>query len=310
MWGKIDIPPRGKKGLILSILAFLIVVAVIVGLAWNVSRHRADEMTEATNPPGCPTVEVLAVPGTYESAANDDPIHPHFRANAMLLNVTRPLQQRYSADQVRVYTVPYVAQFRNPRATQETSYNDSRDQGEGRLVAEMERMHQRCPATTFLLTGFSQGAVIAGDVASDIGNDRGPVPAKNVLGVALLADGRRVNDQGINPGRPLEGKGLEVTLGLVGTGLSFLSGSDATMRGRRDDGFGSLNDRTYQLCAANDVICNSTINPLTLVEKGANFLSDNPIHSKYNTNPNVVPGTTATRWIVQWMEKCIATVLT
>ncbi|ALE34622.1 hypothetical protein IY73_03945 [Lawsonella clevelandensis] len=306
MWGKTASPrPKKKRTIIIGVLALVVVLVVIAALLWNVVGNRPGIEKEAVNPPGCPQVEVLAVPGTYESAADDDPIHPHFRRNAMLLNVTNPLQQRYSAAQVRVYTVPYVAQFRNPGAIQEASYNDSRDQGQSRLVAEMNRMHKKCPATQFLLTGFSQGAVIAGDVASEIGNDRGPVPAKNVLGVALLADGRRVNDQGINPGEPLQGKGLEAALGLVGTGLGFLSGSDATMKGRRDDGFGSLNDRTYQLCSVKDIICNATMNPLMLVRKGTNFFSQNPVHGEYNTNPNVVRGMTATQWIVQWMEKLI-----
>lgn len=306
MWGKTAGPsPNKKRNIIIGVLAFLVVLVVIAALLWNVLGNKPSTEREVANPKGCPEVEVLSVPGTYESAVDDDPIHPHFRPNAMLLNVTNPLQQRYSPAQVRVYTVPYVAQFRNPGAMQEASYNDSREQGQSRMEAEMARMHKKCPATKFLLTGFSQGAVIAGDVASEIGNDRGPVPAKNVLGVALLADGRRVNDQGINPGKPLKGKGMEATLGLVGTGLGFLSGSDATMKGRRDEGFGSLNDRTYQLCAPADIICNATINPMTLVEKGTNFFSNNPVHSQYNTNPNVVPGTTATQWIVQWMEKLI-----
>ena len=34
-------------------------------------------------------------------------------------------------------------------------------------------------------------SVIAGDMASDIGNGRGPVDADLVVGVTLIADGRR-----------------------------------------------------------------------------------------------------------------------
>ena len=36
-------------------------------------------------------------------------------------------------------------------------------------------MNNRCPLTSYVIVGFSQGAVIAGDMASDIGNGRGPV---------------------------------------------------------------------------------------------------------------------------------------
>lgn len=313
MWGKETSPQHGKKRSVGIIVLTLLVVVVVVGaLLWNVVGNRPQSKpakTAAVNPAGCPMVEVLAVPGTWESEPNDDPFHPHFRRNAMLLNVTRPLQQHYDSSRVRVYTIPYLAQFRNMNSEHEASYDDSREQGKDRLAAEMSRMNQHCPQTKFLLTGFSQGAVIAGDVASDIGNSRLTIPDKNMLGVTLLADGRRVNGQGINPGKPLNGQGLEVTLGPMGSGLGIISGTDATMKGRRSDGFGVLNERTYQLCSEKDIVCNASKNPVTLIEKGHNFFSNNPIHSQYNTNPDVVPGTTATRWIVQWMEKLINTAL-
>lgn len=71
------------------------------------------------------------------------------------------------------------------------SYNDSRAEGTRAMVAAMTDMNNRCPLTSYVLIGFSQGAVIAGDVASDIGNGRGPVDEDLVLGVTLIADGRR-----------------------------------------------------------------------------------------------------------------------
>lgn len=309
MWGKSNGGKKKSRGLFIAI-AIVAVLVLVIALLWNVISSRYEpEKPGAINPPGCPKVEVVAVPGTWESKADDDPIHPHANKNALLLNVTEPLQDRFSRDDVKVYTVPYVAQFRNPQAPLETSYNKSREQGTARMKKELSATFGRCPATKFILTGFSQGAVIAGDVASDIGNGRGPIAAKNVLGVALVADGRRENGQGINPGEPLNGEGLELALGIVGSGIGFLSGSDATMKGSRKNGFGSLNDVTYQLCDARDVICNASKNPLTLLEKGQNFLSNNPIHAKYNTNKNVIPGSTATRWILDWAVKLIRTVL-
>lgn len=310
MWGKNSGSQRKGRTALIA-LAILAVLVLVIALLWNVisSRYQEPEEPGAINPPGCPTVEVIAVPGTWESNADDDPIHPHANKNALLLNVTRPLQQRYAADKVKVYTVPYVAQFRNPQAPLEKSYNKSRDQGNERMKAEMSRTIAECPATKFILTGFSQGAVIAGDVAADIGNGRGPVAAKNVLGVALIADGRRKEGQGINPGEPLNGEGLELSLGIVGSSIGFLSGADATMKGERKGGFGSLNDVTYQLCDSRDVICNSSKNPLTLLEKGTNFLSNNPIHAKYHVNRNVIPGSTAPQWIVDWAVKLINSAL-
>lgn len=310
MWGKNNGGKKKGRGIIITI-AIVAVLVLVIALLWNVisSRYEEEEEPGAVNPPGCPKVEVVAVPGTWESNADDDPIHPQANKNALLLNVTKPLQQRFNKDDVKVYTVPYVAQFRNPQAPLETSYNKSREQGIERTKKELSATFGHCPATKFILTGFSQGAVIAGDVASDIGNGRGPIAAKNVLGVALVADGRRENGQGINPGEPLNGEGLELALGIVGSGIGFLSGSDATMKGSRKGGFGSLNNVTYQLCDSRDVICNASKNPVTLFEKGQNFLSRNPIHAKYDTNKNVIPGSTATQWILDWAVKLITATL-
>ena len=71
------------------------------------------------------------------------------------------------------------------------SYNDSRAEGTRATVKAMTDMNTKCPLTSYVLVGFSQGAVIAGDIASDIGNGRGPVDDDLVLGVTLIADGRR-----------------------------------------------------------------------------------------------------------------------
>ena len=87
---------------------------------------------------------------------------------------------------------PYTAQFHNPFSQDgQMTYNDSRAEGFDATVRAMTDMNERCPLTSYVLVGFSQGAVIAGDIASDIGNGRGPVDADLVLGVTLIADGRR-----------------------------------------------------------------------------------------------------------------------
>ena len=70
----------------------------------------------------------------------------------------------------------------------------------------------RCPLTSYVIVGFSQGAVIAGDIASDIGNGRGPVAADRVLGVTLIADGRREQGVGRDVGPNPPGQGAEITL--------------------------------------------------------------------------------------------------
>ncbi|MGI9125299.1 MAG: cutinase family protein, partial [Mycobacterium sp.] len=161
----------------------------------------------------CPDVEMVAIPGTWESSPSDDPLNPGQFPIALLLNVTRPIQAEFGRDRVQVYTVPYTAQFHNPlSADKQMSYNDSRTEGSRAAVRAMTEMNERCPLTSYVLVGFSQGAVIAGDLASDIGNGRGPVDEDLVLGVTLIADGRRQTGAGQEVGPNPPGQGAVITL--------------------------------------------------------------------------------------------------
>jgi hypothetical protein len=149
--------------------------------------------------------------------------------------------------------------------------------------------------------------VIAGDLTSDIGNGRGPVDEDLVLGAALIADGRRQpgigQDVGLNP----PGQGAEITLREVPT----LSTLGLTMTGARPGGFGTLNNRTFQICAPGDLICaapqsafNITNLPQTLqvLAGGAGA----PVHAFYNT-PEFwnLDGQTATSWTLNWARNLI-----
>lgn len=256
----------------------------------------------------CPDVSMIAIPGTWESSPTDDPLNPGQFPIALLLNVTRPIQQQFGAERVQVYTVPYTAQFDNPLAAdKQMSYNDSRAEGTRAAVRAMTDMNNRCPLTSYVLVGFSQGAVIAGDLTSDIGNGRGPVDEDLVLGAALIADGRRQpgigQDVGLNP----PGQGAEITLREVPT----LSTLGLTMTGARPGGFGALNNRTFQICAPGDLICaapqsafNITNLPQTLqvLAGGAGA----PVHAFYNT-PEFwnLDGQTATSWTLNWARNLI-----
>ena len=164
------------------------------------------------------------------------------------------------------------------------SYNDSRAEGTRHAVKAMTDMNNRCPLTSYVLVGFSQGAVIAGDIASDIGNGRGPVDADLVLGVTLIADGRRQPAVGQDIGPNPPGQGAEITLNEV----PMLSSMGLTMTGPRPGGFGMLNDRTNEICATGDLICSapeeafSIANlPRTMEILGGG--AGQPVHAMYAT---------------------------
>jgi hypothetical protein len=253
----------------------------------------------------CPDVQLINVPGTWESSLQDDPINPMQFPNALLHKVIASISQQFPSSRVQTFTVPYTAQFHNPLSGDtQMSYNQSRAEGTRGMVQAMTDMNNKCPLTSYVLMGFSQGAVIAGDVASDIGNGRGPVDDDLVLGVMLIADGRRQpgvgNDVGPNP----PGQGAEVTLQEV----PVLSGLGLTMTGARPGGFGDLNAKTDEICAPGDLICAAPQEAFSVANlpNTLNTLAGNagqPIHALYAT-PQFwsVDGQAATDYALSWAQ--------
>lgn len=253
----------------------------------------------------CPDVQMISIPGTWESSLQLDPANPVQFPAALLLNVTNPIRERFSTDQVDIFTVPYTAQFHNPfSADQQMSYNDSRAEGTRAAVKAMTDMNQRCPLTGYVLVGFSQGAVIAGDIASDVGNGRGPVDEDLLLGTTLIADGRRQDSVGQDVGPNPDGQGAEITLAEVPT----LSALGLTMTGPRPGGFGMLNERTNEICATGDLVCAAPQSAFSIVNlpKTLETLSGaagQPVHAMYAT-PQFwnLDGQPATQWTLDWAQ--------
>jgi hypothetical protein len=256
----------------------------------------------------CPDVMLLSIPGTWESSPTDDPYNPNQFPASLMLKVTNPIRAQFGADRLEIYTVPYTAQFHNPlSADKQMSYNDSRAEGTRNAVKAMTDMNNRCPLTSYVLAGFSQGAVIAGDMASDIGNGRGPVDEDLVLGVTLIADGRRQDGVGKDVGPNPEGQGAEITLQEVPT----LSAMGLTMTGPRPGGFGALNDRTFEICAAGDLICAAPESAFSITQlpRTIEVLSGGagqPVHALYAT-PDFwnLDGAPSTQWTLGWAQSVI-----
>ena len=255
-------------------------------------------------PEHCPSIEVISAPGTWESAADDDPMNPQANPRSFMLSITNPLRETYAPDDVKVWTLPYTAQFRNINAQNELSYDDSRNEGTDRLNEELRFMNESCPQTKFFLTGFSQGAVIVGDIIDEIGGGTGMVPADKILGSVLIADGRREPGVGINPGVELEGIGAEIALQPV-SGLVQPIVPGATMRGARPNGFGELADRTYTICSPADSICDAPRGIGNALDRAFELIGANGIHAQYATNGAVIPGTTANAWTEGYIRKVI-----
>lgn len=289
-----------------SVGVLILVVLLVLGVGWWIGNRGLPTgpgegplpdptEPELSQPADCPDVQLIAVPGTWESSPTDDPHDPSFLPEALLNTVTGPLSEQYPGDRLEVYTVPYTAQFRNPQQPNEVPYDQSRAEGTDRARAEIAATHDHCPLTSYVLLGFSQGAVIAGDLTSEIGTGNGPVPADLVQGSVLIADGRRLPGEGQSPGlSPGNGQGMEISLEPV-TGITQLI-AGATMTGARPGGFGELDDRTAQICDSRDLICNAPLNMVDGAARLQEFVANNAIHAMYATNPDVIEGTTVPEW--------------
>lgn len=278
-----------------------------LGTSSSPAPETAATTTTPAEPEWCPAVEVVSVPGTWESSADDDPFNPQVNPASYMLTITKPLQEAYDIGRVRVFTVPYTAQFRNiqtERGRAEMTYDDSRAEGTAKLSGELRFVAQTCPTTKFIIAGFSQGAVIAGDVTSQIGNSAGPIAPERLLGAVMIADGRRENGVGVNPGVDVKGTGAEIALQPLQRVADTVT-PGATLTGPRPGGFGVVADRAYEICAPDDTVCDAPLNVGNAVERARALIAANGNHSLYATNPGVIPGTTASEWTVHWVRDVV-----
>ncbi|WAC57815.1 cutinase family protein [Gordonia sp. SL306] len=316
--------PRGKRRLpklllflgLLAIVAIILIVILVITLLQpgppRLPTPGGPSTSETTERPDaqsadCPDVLSLVIPGTWESAPDDDPYQPTANPKSLMLRVSGALADEFPSSRTSVYTVPYIAQFRNPTnlTDRQSDYNVSRTQGYKRAAGKIIETNKNCPLTRYVIMGFSQGAVIAGDLASAIGNGRGVLPASDqdlVLGVGLIADGRREPGEQNDIAPSPKGVGAEVALsGMRGIVPGI------TMTGARSGGFGELQDRVQSICAPGDLICDSptVTNPIGAVSQLAGAIN-NPVHAMYGT-PRYWShdGSTATQWMYGWASDVI-----
>lgn len=288
-------PPKKRRwvlglGALLALAIIITVVSVLnpgtktppIGQGPGATTSAPAPTTKPGKPAGCPDVQFLYVPGTYETNAGADPSVPvpSFKAEGPAL------AQRFQGQSGRLseYFVPYLAQFNNP-----TPYFASEQDGVRATTAAIAATAQRCPGASFLVVGYSQGAAVAGDVATTIGQGGGVISPDKLLGVGLISDPNR------NPA-------TEKLIGapVVGAGLA----------GPRPKDFGAVGDRVITFCAPGDLICATPASaanlanlPATLALIGQYLQSG--VHTSYGTY-QVAPGTSAMEWLTDWAGDKIA----
>lgn len=209
-------------------LAAAVSVIITVLIAFVVGPTGASIATSSAA--ACPAAMVVAVPGTTETNPNANPRIP----TGMLQKVIDPVRNAARPVRVTGMYVPYPADIIGSVAGA-LGYSFSRRTGIENTTKVIEDQSAKCPDTRFLLTGYSQGAHVAGDVAALIGAQQSPVRPEKILGVALLAD-------------PAQAPQGEATLGVTGPAVGFA--------GARPGGFGALGDRVISVCAPDDFYCN------------------------------------------------------
>lgn len=153
-------------------------------------------------------------------------------------------------------------------------YDDSVSQGEAATRSAVASYQSSCGSgKPVVVTGYSQGARVAGDVLSQIG--QADANNKKVQGVLVDKDGNYINEAGERVAEPVyvdieadqisgelysdprqagnkEGRGIELSLIGVIPGLT-MQGSRGT--DDEDSGFGTLDGRVTSVCVDGDPIC-------------------------------------------------------
>ncbi|PQP16406.1 cutinase family protein [Rhodococcus opacus] len=232
-------PARGSRArTVVALVACATVAGGCVALTAPAIAH--------ADPTSCAATFNLLIPGTWETSENADPHQP--------VGILAPVAEAITAahgNRAQVYTLPYMARaFDNGH-----TYSDSKVDALTKSKAVLTEVASRCANTKFTISGYSQGADAAGDLASGIGNDHGPVPADRVLAVGLLAD----------PGAGTKGAAI------VGPRTSGHGIADP-----RPQGMGRLSGRVASICDPGDLYCSIRKGDNPLLGSLGSILSKTP----------------------------------
>lgn len=166
---------------------------------------------------------------------------------------------RPTAKPIRVVSeqIPYVAQVGGPIAGVVTgnplTLKQSKANGLAALDARANELVKACPLSKFVILGYSQGAVIAGDYLSKVGNRQASVDPSRILAGALLSDPSRSpstpDPEAETPvAKPIKFSAVAET--MVGPNVPGQG-----VLGKREKGMGVLAERVTSFCAPTDAVC-------------------------------------------------------
>ncbi|MGV8871575.1 MAG: cutinase family protein [Rhodococcus sp. (in: high G+C Gram-positive bacteria)] len=222
----------------MSVKKFCAGIGVATALASGVVVGAASPA--AADPGDCPTMYVVAIPGTWETSSGAVP------KPGMLTDVTNRLGSDIRTD--------YVSYPATAFPWEGEVYGQSRAAAVANAGGMLKAMSDRCGATKLGIIGYSQGADAAGDLAAAIGTGVGIVPADKVAAVGLISDPKRSDTDAL------------VGPAVVGTGVG----------GPRVGGFGYVSPVVRTFCAVGDLYCSTPKDDYVARLAGFLAVSSNP----------------------------------
>ena len=186
-------PPTHRALCLRSLTAIALAAVLVAGGGTAAAAPLAPAQGPST---GCDVLHVFGWQGTGESGdADATDVDTGFLGTA----ITIPL--RLAADEIGRTLVPYAASFGGKAGdSADLPYAQSIADGVSAGLDFLSDYASRCPGSPVALTGYSQGAQVASEIARAIGAGRGPIPAKDVAAVALFSDPTRPASSPVFPG--------------------------------------------------------------------------------------------------------------
>lgn len=241
----------------------------------------------------CSAVRILAAQGTGGTSQNKSVTDmPNFAEGKIALEMAK----RFPG-QVSYWNTPYPSSAgalhsAGAKNGETTTYGTSRLMGAKAMVKEMERYKAQCPSTKYLLTGFSQGAHVAGDAAALIGhNASSTVKADDLMGALLYSDpGRSGNSSHtgttgakgympLPPGAQYQRNGAYSNAGQADGAVGWT--------GQRSLDFKGLEGKVISLCNPTDLAC--SIQDKTFLRDVSDVSDKNykPVPESYNNRVGI-----------------------
>lgn len=210
----------------------------------------------------CSKVHVITVAGTGSSSTKAS-------TDGSSDFIVKGLTEKYGSD-ITSYNLPYpssagaVESIWNIKTDINTTYGDSRLIGDETGLNHIEQYRDKCPDSKILLTGYSQGAHVAGDIAALIANGAlDNTTSDDILAAYLFADPGRSGNSAYTGSSKANTSYFALPEGAQynrnGEYTTNTKDNRIGMTGQRSLPFTGLEGRIFSLCHDDDIACSVDI---------------------------------------------------